>query len=207
MATKDDTHDTIETPHGTIVDHVKVPGFIHDSKGLEFDFLPLDFGSNKDINGQDHCLQVKFRVRRESSYYDRNIIPLIAVLNIVGVCLLALTPEDFGERGECYLAAAFVEIGIRMTVDGRLPLVGYQIKIQWVLNNFFYGLLFLVIESSAAYILFLQGLEEASKRLDICAAVLETVRMVTALCIYFLGSGGFFDKFCFKWFKRRLRYG
>ena len=96
MATKNDTHDTIETPHGTIVDHVNVPGFYYDSKDLNFDFLNLNFGSNKDRQGQDECLEVKFRVRRESSYYDRNIIPLIALLNIVGVCLLALTPEDYG---------------------------------------------------------------------------------------------------------------
>lgn len=206
LASKDDAHDTIDISHGTIVDHVKVPGYVFDTNGLEFEFLPLDYGSNKLVNGRDQCLQVKFRVTRQSSYYDRNIIPLTAFLNVVAVSVLALTPEEFGDRAESYLAAAFVQIGIRMTVDGRLPLVGYQIKIQWVLSNFFYGLLFLVLESCVAYILSEHNKREAALLLDVCAAILETAHTIIVLLVYSIGSGSFCDKFCFKWFKRRLRY-
>jgi hypothetical protein len=153
LATREDTEDTIECPHGVIVDHVKVPGFKHGSRGLEFEFLPLQFGSENDPTARDECLQVKLRVRRESSYFDRNIIPLLACLNTVAVCTLALKAREFGNRGEMILATSFVEIGIRMTVDSRLPVVGYQIKMQFVLNNFFFGLLFLVLEGSTAYLL------------------------------------------------------
>ena len=51
------------------------------------------------------------------------------------------------------LAISFVEMGVRMTLDSRLPIVGYQIKMQQVLNGFFYGLLFLTLESSGNYLL------------------------------------------------------
>jgi hypothetical protein len=57
---------------------------------------------------------------RESSYYNRNIIPLLAALNTIGISFLALTPQKFGSRGQCLLAASFVEIGIRMT--GKIPI-------------------------------------------------------------------------------------
>ena len=192
LATKADTQDTISTPHGTIVSHVKVPGFSYGKEGLQFDFVPMDFGAK---DGQrDKCLQVKLGVKRESSYYDRNIIPLLAALNTVAICILALDASFFGARGEMILAISFVEIGIRMTVDSRLPVVGYQIKMQYILNNLFLALLALVAESSAAYLLYDHGYEMHSKLLDEVAAVVGTLHLIVVLSIYYSGSGNFFDR-------------
>jgi hypothetical protein len=87
-----------------------------------------------------------------------------------------------------------------------LPQVGYQIKIQWVFNNFFFGLLGLCLESSFAYLLLVDGHESASKLLDACAAILESVHMSFVLMVYFIGSGSLFDRFCLKGFKKRFRY-
>lgn len=214
LATRDDTDDSIDTPHGTMVGHVRVPGFNH-GRELEFEFLPLQFGAERGSSStvdpakphppppppRDECLQVKIRVVRESSYFDRNIIPLLAFLNLVGVCTLALSATEFGSRGEIILATSFVEIGIRMTVDSRLPVVGYQIKMQFVLNNFFYGLLFLVVESSLAYLLQDAGHKTWAAMADRMAAILEVSHMVATLYIYYKGSGGFCDSVrlnCFK---------
>lgn len=66
---------------------------------------------------------------------------------------IVLDPSEFGSRGEIILAIAFVSIGIRLTVDSKLPQVGYQIKMQRILNRFFYTLLFLHLESSLVYYL------------------------------------------------------
>ena len=206
LATRADTQDTIHTPEGTIVDHVKVPGFSLHDEGLQFKFLPLGFGSNSNRNVSDQCLEVRLRVDRESSYYDRNIIPLLASLNTVAVCLLALVPDKFGYRGECILAIAFVEIGIRLTVDSRLPVVGYQIKMQWVLNNFFFGLLFLVAESSVAYLFHMHGHDDYASIVDRFAAIFELSHMVIVVLVYFIGSGNLLDRVCFGCFKNRLRY-
>lgn len=105
-------------------------------------------------NVGDDCLQVRLHVSRDSGYYDNNIVPLLAMLNIVGVSTLTLEPSEFGSRGEIILAIAFVSIGIRLTVDSKLPNVGYQIKMQKILNRFFYTLLFLHLESSLVYYLY-----------------------------------------------------
>lgn len=202
LANEEDTLETINTPHGTVVDHVHVPGYSYDrQRGLDFEFLPLEHGSrNKIMNSRDRCLQVKLRVMRESSYYDRNIVPLLAALNTVGICTLVMNANQFGARGEMILATAFVEIGIRMTVDSRLPVVGYQIKMQWVLNNFFFGLLFLVGESSIAYLLNEYGYE-AVGLVDQCAALAEFLHMLFVLFIY-NGKGKLFERSWFNCFKK-----
>jgi hypothetical protein len=207
LASKEDSQGTIEIPHGTIVNHVKVPGFSYEpEEGLQFEFLPIEFGQQRGLpEARDQCLQVKLRVTRESSYYDRNIVPLLVALNTVGVCTLAATVESFGARGEMILACAFVEIGIRMTVDSRLPVVGYQIKMQWVLNNFFFGLLFLVMESSIAYLLHEHGYDAEAALVDRFAACFEFFHMYIVLMIYFIGSRTIFDN-CFNCFKNQFRY-
>jgi hypothetical protein len=204
LATRNDTLDTIITPHGTIVDHVRVPGFSYGKEKLQFAFMPINFGDQKTID-RDQCLQIKFRVARESSYYDRNIIPLLAALNTVAISTLALDSSQFGARGEMILATSFVEIGIRMTVDSRLPVVGYQIKMQVVLNHFFFGLLFLVVESSIAYMVQDRGYYTFSGTIDRFAAVFESIHMITVLFIYYsAGSSNIFDRLCFPCFTRRL---
>jgi hypothetical protein len=183
LATAEDTLDTIHTPHGLIVDHVKVPGFSY-MGGLEFEFVPLHYGIQEEGYAQDQCLQVKLRVNRDASYYNCNIIPLLAMLNFVAVSTLTLDASSFGARGEMILATSFVEIGIRMTVDSRLPLVGYQIKIQVVLNNFFYGLIFLGLESSLVYVVNQQyGID--TTLIDRAAVILELVHLLIALAYYY----------------------
>ena len=183
LATREDTEDSISIPHGLIVDHVKVPGFSYgNKKGLEFDFVPFDLGG-----AEESCLQVKINVKRDSSYYDRNIIPLLAALNLATLCILVLDAIQLGNRGEIILAAAFVEIGIRLTIDSRLPLVGYQIKIQMVLNNFFYGLLFLVFESSVVYTMVKGGhTHETVKTVDLACGFLSLIHLATVLVVYYL---------------------
>jgi hypothetical protein len=208
LATSADVdEDTLDSsPFGTLVDHVKVPGFKH-GKILVFEFLPLSLSSLNKIDAQfmDECLQVKLHVERESSYFDRNIIPLLACLNLVAVCALALTASEFGNRAETILAASFVEIGIRMTVDSRLPVVGYQIKMQWVMNNFFFGLLFLVIESSIAYLLHDAGDRNWSLNLDRSTAAVELIHVMFTMYTYYKGSGALNDRPWLHCFKRRPR--
>ena len=106
-----------------------------------------------ETNDEDECLQVKLHVRRDSGYYDNNIIPLLAMLNVAGVATLTLEPLEFGSRGEIILAIAFVSIGLRLSVDTKLPNVAYTIKMQTILNRFFYTLLVLHMESSLVYYL------------------------------------------------------
>ena len=183
LATADDTQDTIRVPHGLVVDHVKVPGFSCNKKKLQFDVVPMDFGGETEDMLPDQCLQVKLRVSRDSSYYDRNIIPLLATLNVVAISTIALTASKFGARGEMQLAISFVEIGIRMTLDSRLPIVGYQIKMQRVLNNCFYGLCFLTLESSCNYLLF-EYHPEYTNDVDKITAALSLLHLGLILLYY-----------------------
>ena len=143
-------------PYGLVVDHVKIPEFSFErSDDLVFEVVPLTYGpSPKDAEEPDECLQIRLHIQRDSGYYDKNIVPLLAMLNIVGVSTLVLDPSEFGSRGEIILAIAFVSIGIRLTVDSKLPNVGYQIKMQRILNRFFFTLLFLHLESSLLYYLY-----------------------------------------------------
>jgi len=144
-----------------IVDHVKIPEFVFarskddDNSGnddvLKFEVKSLKFGPKGDED--DECLRVSLRVVRDAGYYDNNIIPLLALLNVVGICTLTLDSLEFGSRAEIILAVAFVAMGLRLTVDSKLPQVGYQIKLQKILNRFFYTLLAMHIESSLVYTL------------------------------------------------------
>jgi len=156
LASQADSQQTIDVSYGLVVDHVKIPEFSFEkSNDLVFEIIPLSYGpSTRDAELPDECLQVRLHVRRDSGYYDNNIVPLLAILNIVGVSTLTLDPSEFGSRGEIILAIAFVSIGIRLTVDSKLPNVGYQIEMQRILNRFFYTLLFLHLESSLVYFLY-----------------------------------------------------
>ena len=152
LATKQDSQHTIRIPHGLVVDHVQVPEFTFDkTRDLSFAIMPLKYGP---VAGDgDECLQVTLHVRRDSGYYDNNIMPLLVMLNLSGVATLTLDPLEFGNRGEILLAIAFVSIGLRLSVDSKLPNVAYTIKMQKILNRFFYTLLILHMESSLVYYL------------------------------------------------------
>lgn len=152
LATEEDSRGSTRVPHGLIVDQVKIPEFILSKKALCFNIRPLLHGPAGDVgHGRDNYLEVKLSVLRESGYYDNNIIPLLAFLNLVAVSILCLYPEDFFQRGLLTLQISFLEIGIRMTTDKHLPSVSYQIKIQAILNRYFYGLLLLVLESCLVF--------------------------------------------------------
>ena len=183
LASAADTQDTIRYPCGLVVDHVLVPGFSADKSKLQFHVIPMEFGGETEDMLPDQCLQVKLRVSRDSSYYDRNIIPLLAALNVVAISTIAMTANKFGSRGEMQLAISFVEIGVRMTLDSRLPIVGYQIKMQRVLNNFFYGLLFLTLESSGNYLLY-QHHPTLTNLVDQVTALLSMLHLVLIILYY-----------------------
>ena len=72
-----------------------IPEFMYDKEqGLMFDFVPLNHGPGGCMKS-DICLEVKLTVLRESGYYDNNIIPLVALLNLVAISTLFLEPHRF----------------------------------------------------------------------------------------------------------------
>lgn len=83
-----------------------------------------------------------------AGYYDKNILPLLSILNLVSISIFTLDADNYFQRGLMSLNIAFVEVGLRMTLDSHLPSVGYQIKMQRILNFFFYSILSIVLESS-----------------------------------------------------------
>ena len=161
LATSEDSQGSTYIPYGMVVEHVRVPDFIFDRQdGLTFDFVELDSRSTAGaFAGQDTCLEVRLTVLRHSSYYDRNIMPILALLNLAAVCMLALSPHVLFQRGLLLLNISFVEVNLRMTTDKHLPSVSYQIKMQRIMNEYFCVLLLLVIESTIVFLMKHQGLE------------------------------------------------
>jgi len=101
----------------------------------------------------DEYLRVSVTVLRESGYYDMNIVPLVALLNVVAVSVLTFQDTEFFYRALITLNIAFVEMSIRIQADGHLPSVGYQIKLQRLLNEWFVILMLLVLEGMLVYVL------------------------------------------------------
>jgi hypothetical protein len=193
LATPQDSQGSVRVPHGLVVDQVAIPEFQYNKQhGLTFEFHPLDHGfgsgggeggsafnavgggggggSGSNTSNCDMCLDVKLRVLRNSSYYDRNIMPLLGMLNFVAVSITALDDKDFFQRALLTLNIAFVEIGMRMTADSKLPTASYQIKMQRILNEYFFGLLFLVLESLLVYEMQRYGFRHTGI-IDWCAAL------------------------------------
>ena len=81
-------------------------------------------------------------------------MPLLGLLNLVAVSIMCLEPDSFFQRGLLTVNIAFVEIGIPMMTDSHLPSVVHQIKMQHILNEYFCGLLLIVLESILVYKLF-----------------------------------------------------
>ena len=79
------------------------------------------------------------------------------MLNIVAISILSLDATNFFKRALLALNIAFVEIGLRMTLDSKLPHVGYIIKMQKVLNWFFFSILWQMLESAILKFLFEYG--------------------------------------------------
>ena len=148
LANESDTQGSIRVPYGLLVDK-QIPEFHYDKDGLQFNLVKLEHGSAlQTIKDQDFYLQVSLRVERNSGYFDKNIMPLLSTLNLVSISILSLDAGNFFQRALLSLNIAFVEVGIRMSLDDRLPSVGYQIKMQRILNFFFYSILAIVMESS-----------------------------------------------------------
>ncbi|KAG7343588.1 hypothetical protein IV203_021533 [Nitzschia inconspicua] len=101
---------------------------------------------NQNIHHPDYFLRVSVTVLRESGYYDQNIVPLVALLNVVAVSVLTFQDSDFFYRALITLNIAFVEMSIRMTAASHLPSVGYQIRLQRILNEWFVILMMLLLE-------------------------------------------------------------
>ena len=122
---------------------------------------------------------------RESGYYDNNIIPLVALLNLVAISTVFLKPIDFFQRALLTLNIAFAEIGIRMMTDSHLPNVSYQIKLQKILNEFFCGLLLLVLEGNLVYELH-RGGSKHTIYVDACAAIIALGHNAYRIFYYYL---------------------
>lgn len=193
LAEEGDSQKTIRVPHGLIVDHVEVPGFSFEKeKNPIFEIVPLLYGPDAvDGTAVDECLQIRLQVRRDSGYYDNNIIPLLTMLNFAAIATLVLDPLEFGNRGEILLAIAFVSVGIRMSADTKLPGVSYQIKLQLILNKFCYTLLFLHIESALVYYLADRcGWEiEQTEIINNCTMICATIYTVALLFSYYIHDG------------------
>mmetsp|Transcript_14686 Transcript_14686/g.21692 ORF Transcript_14686/g.21692 Transcript_14686/m.21692 type:complete len:471 (-) Transcript_14686:382-1794(-) len=187
LATEEDSQRSTRVPHGLLVDHVKIPNFNHDSQNaLNFQFVPLGFGSSKE-DDSDECLEVKVHIYRESNYFDWNIMPMLATLDVVATALLLLDATSFFQRALLFLNITFVEIGIRMQLDSKLPNVGYQIKMQTILNNSFFRLLGLELESSMVYYLtHIRGWSvEHADIIDMIAASISLVHAIFMLHVYY----------------------
>lgn len=161
LATKEDSQGSTSIPHGLVLDNVAVPDFSHDE--LKFEFVPLTFGQEclrrsvsevrSERKARDTFLQVSLPVRRQSGHYDKSIMPILAMLNIVAITCLPRNFDSATASTETILSIAFVQVGIRLTIDSRLPSVGYQIKMQRILNMSFWLLCFLVLESNVVFTL------------------------------------------------------
>ena len=157
LATVDDTQHTTRIPHGLIVDQVNIPGFRHNrERGLNFQFCPLDHGLfDQHAPGEttDQYLKVSLNILRESGYYDNNIVPILALMNVVAISVLTFDDTEFFYRALITLNIAFVQMGMRMTADNHLPMVEYEIRLQRILNEFFVVLMMLVLEANLVYVL------------------------------------------------------
>lgn len=139
LAGPEDSQGSTRVPHGLVVDHCHVPDFGFDPNNLRFQFIPLMFGGWKEHEkspreNRDLFLQVTLPVYRQSGHYDTSILPMLVILNIIAITCLTRNFASATAATEIMLSIAFVQVGIRLTLDSRLPSVGYQIKMQKVMN-------------------------------------------------------------------------
>ena len=170
---------------------MEIPEFAYRKPGLLFELSPLTYGLSEGKRGddQDVLLQVKIPVVRVSGYYDSNIIPLLCTLNLVAISFLSMDATCYFQRTLMTLNVAFVEIGLRMSLDKNLPTVGYQIKLQSIQNRFFYTLLFLALESSVVYFSVMNwGVDLAfTRKIDLLAALLSLLDLIMTCVVYYMG--------------------
>lgn len=187
LADERDSQGSTTVPYGLIVEHCRLPDFGFASKELQFDFLPLEYGGQKK---KDVFLQVALPVYRQSGHYDRSILPLLTMLNIIAISCLLRNFGSASASAELMLSIAFVQVGIRLTLDSRLPTVGYQIKMQRVMNLCFWLVSGLVLESNFVFFLVQKcGWEiYQTDRIDLIAACIALVYNACIIWIYFSKS-------------------
>ena len=185
LATEKDSQGTTRIPYGLLVDHVSIPDFRFTRDGFKFEFVPFSMGEKQ--RNEDKCLQVRLTVFRQSRHYDMNIVPLLGVLNVVAISCLPRNFDSATASTESMLSIAFVEIGIRLTVDSRLPSVPYQIKMQRVMNRCFWLICFLVLESNVNFFLVKKrGWEIATTdKIDLVAAIIGLIYTIDILTSYY----------------------
>mmetsp|Transcript_8775 Transcript_8775/g.12780 ORF Transcript_8775/g.12780 Transcript_8775/m.12780 type:complete len:513 (-) Transcript_8775:8-1546(-) len=191
LANEEDSQGSTRVPHGLVLDHVYIPDFIYDRNLLSFEFAPLTFGSDKLTvrEGKDQYLQVSLPVQRVSTYYDQSVMPILALLNIVAISCLPRNFASATASTETILSIAFVQVGMRLTIDSRLPNVAYQIKIQKVLNRCFWLLCALAFETNVVFFLVKKkGWKiDTTDYIDLCSAILSLIYTFYILCIYYGG--------------------
>ena len=182
LATESDSRGSTRVPYGLVVEHVTIPDFDYSANELSFCFLPLEYGVGRSSSSsttaappdnRDRYLQVQLPVYRVSGHYDRSIMPLLVVLNIVAITCIPRNFDSATASTETLLSIAFVQVGIRLTIDSRLPSVGYPIKMQKVLNHAFWMICALALESNVVYFLVIKRGWKISTtdRIDLVAAV------------------------------------
>lgn len=195
LATEDDTLDTSgRDPEGFVVANLRVHDFEYNAgRGLQVGVYPLDIGvpNKPDEAPHELCVVAQLAVARESSYYDKNVVPLLCMITVVAASLLFLDAGHFFERGLMLLNIAFVQIGLRVSVDRYLPAVGYQVKMQEVMNQFLSIVFWLCLESGVLYHLTKYYPEYFSDKnaglVDMISAVLVILYMVVITCVYYDG--------------------
>ena len=181
-------------PRGLVVDHCHVPDFGFDPSNLRFEFVPLTYGGCKKLDSnreeRDVFLQVTLPVYRQSGHYDTSILPVLVMLNIIAISCLARNFGSASASTELMLGIAFVQVGIRLTLDNRLPSVGYQIKMQYVMNCCFWLLCGLVLESNTVFFLVRKRGwdEDITDRFDLAAACVALVYNAYIIMTYFRGK-------------------
>ncbi|KAL7530287.1 hypothetical protein ACHAXR_003405 [Thalassiosira sp. AJA248-18] len=215
LAGMEDSQGSTRVPHGLVIDHCRVPDFCFDPSDLRFQFIPLMFGGGGgggggvgkkveekspstslthptwENNNRDVFLQVTLPVYRHSGHYDSSILPMLVMLNIIAITCLTRNFASATAATEIMLSIAFVQVGIRLTLDSRLPSVGYQIKMQKVMNCCFWLLSGLVLESNTVFFLVKKrGWEIAdTDMIDLMTAGVALVYNVYIIVIYFHGKG------------------
>lgn len=193
LAGPEDSQGSTRVPHGLVVDHCHVPDFGFDKSDLRFQFLPLMFGGWKESSpreNRDLFLQVTLPMYRQSGHYDTSILPMLVMLNIIAISCLPRNFASATAATEIMLSIAFVQVGIRLTLDSRLPSVGYQIKMQTVMNSCFWLLSGLVLESNFVFFLVKKrGWEIAhTDKIDVVTACAGMVYNGYIIMTYFRGA-------------------
>jgi len=191
LAREEDSLGSTRVPHGLVVEHCHIPDFGFDPSDLCFRFLPLSYGGRKVADAErDVYLEVMLPCHRQSGHYDSSIFPMLFMLNVIAISCLTRNFGSASAATEIMLSIAFVQVGIRLTLDSRLPSVGYQIKMQKVMNGCFWLLCGLVLESNIVFFLVKKrGWEVATTdKIDLASGCVALVYNIYIALVYFCGK-------------------